>query len=157
MASKHWTQNEDVKAYDYWKDGLSATETGLRMGKTRGSIIGRWSRLGLTKASKPATAKQPKPKPKRVRRRPQPISPIQKFLRGPPTQPDTPKSALLSTYAPEPLRIPFMSIREGQCRDICGHDGLALFCGHPTIEGTSYCGFHCRMNFQHRGVSIARV
>lgn len=42
------------------------------------------------------------------------------------------------------LNIPFMDVSRDQCRAVTGHDGLAIFCGLPTVNGSkfSFCRHH---------------
>jgi len=46
------------------------------------------------------------------------------------------------------LNIGILDLSEIHCREVTGtgDNGLAVYCGHPKIEGSSYCEIHTRIN-----------
>ena len=64
--------------------------------------------------------------------------------------PTTPAEPL--TPPMPPVGVPFINIAPGQCRSIIGQwDGLALYCGEPTVASTSWCKDHLRIYYTGRG------
>jgi hypothetical protein len=51
-----------------------------------------------------------------------------------------------------PIMVPFMELRNGQCRYIPGtvNGSNTIYCGAPVEDGQSYCSPHCRTCFQPR-------
>lgn len=122
-----WTDADDAKLIALQELNLSARQAGIKMGRSKGSVISRAIRIGKRfkgpvtgRPSKPASAKAP-----RQRHR---LPPTYKF-----------KEAVMRI---EPLYIPFMQLNEyTHCREVVGRgeDGLALYCGHRRREHSSYC------------------
>ncbi len=100
---------------------------------TRNAVIGRSHRLNL-----PALKRSPTGRPKSPRAdRPSKIRKPPTFIYEPPPMPV------------EPLNIPFMELGPKHCREIVGYGdfGLSLSCGHPVIDGTSFCRWHYSINY----------
>lgn len=54
-----------------------------------------------------------------------------------------------------PLKIPFMDRTDFQCAfvlDEKGDDELALYCGHPIHNGSSWCSFHYGIVYEAKNV-----
>lgn len=111
-------------------------------GISRNACIGKAGRLGLVsrggynpqeKLSRMVAQAERRNKAKRERRELARLVP-----RAPPP-----------SKAPIPLNVPLMEVRDGQCREVCGRgaDKLAVFCGHPVVDGASYCPWHASVNF----------
>jgi GcrA cell cycle regulator len=149
-----WTDDLVTDLRAMWAVGHSARTIADALGNgfTRCAVLGKARRLNLAERKQGPTAdERHRNKLEAAARR----NAAKRDRRGSPRMaripPDLPAEPLPPPLldAPEPLRIPFLAMREGQCRDVCGHDGrLALFCGHPTVAGTSWCTWHARVNFR---------
>lgn len=132
-----------------WDDKFSAAqiaktlndEFDLRL--SRNAIIGYAHRHGLParRTRNPATPKPPREKRDKPKTRSQ-------YNAG-----DRAPLPFMARKLPEdfrPLNIPFLTLQANQCRDVVceyGEDGLAVYCGHPIVEGFSYCADHKRVNY----------
>jgi len=56
-ARAQWTPEEDATLRELWATGLTCTEIGVRLGKTRSSITGRAHRSGLPPRPSPLTVR----------------------------------------------------------------------------------------------------
>jgi GcrA cell cycle regulator len=148
-----WTDERLTVLRTLWAEGLTALQIGTQIGATRNAVLGKVHRMGFAirnvpvagEQRQPRSAKQNGPRPYRLPKiamllavAPPPRSHIEGYSRRP------------LEYVPPtaPLNIPFLEHKTGQCREITGHDGLALFCGHPAVEGCSWCAHHRSVNFQ---------
>jgi GcrA cell cycle regulator len=131
----------------------SASQIARLMDCTRNAIIGKCHRLGLSLRGNEAPAKR---RPREAR----PTQPahyrakkaraLPRITAGLLIHPNFKQCGPLARKQAEPvppvapLNIGFMAAAVGQCRDITGTgaDGLALFCGHPVVEGSSWCAHH---------------
>lgn len=143
MASKNWTEQELNKVRELWADHASTKEISEALGRSRNSVIGAAHRLGLPMHKNSfqrgrRTAKKTTPK---IRYR---------YVRTVPLPLPAP-APLLTAIEP----VPFMELREHHCRAVIGssHDlhGLALFCGLPKVDGTSWCAYHADLYFRRDG------
>ena len=136
----------------YWADGLTCSEIGNRIGKTRNAVIGKATRLGLPRrAASPAgrtalTRRQHKIMPK-ARNKPfnfaDKPSPISAIIRDGIPIPD-PKET-------DVARIAFVDLEAKHCRFIATKEPAGpyepQFCGADRVPGTSYCEDHVRRCF----------
>lgn len=135
-GQKSWTDERD----QFLKDNIatmSGTEVGKHLGLSRGAISGRCYRLGIVIPRKVSTKPRAVKRPKVLKER----------------QPPKPRGALREFVSPpipvEPLNIPFIDLAPHHCREIVGSLGYgqSLSCGHPVIEGSSWCRWHASLNF----------
>lgn len=141
MAVSRWTPETRELLTELWGKEMSAADIAAQMGAdfNRNMIIGQAHRMKLPAASrgrgvakrhgiKRSHSKKAKP--------PQLVAPIPTITRA-----MVPIIVEGTDFAP--LMVRFLNAKAGQCRAIVGHDGqLAVFCGHETVEPTSWCGYH---------------
>lgn len=131
-----------------WAKGLTSSEIGKMIGKTRNAVIGKAHRLGLEgrkdrarvnpipKAHKP---RLPTPKKDRTEAKAKKIG-------------GTKAPVFYAPAAPlagrEPISI--MELNVGNCHAIVGHgpDGLATYCGADSFPGKSFCPSHYALYYQ---------
>jgi GcrA cell cycle regulator len=133
-----WTPERIEKLKKLQRDGLSCSVIAARLGcgLTRNAVIGKLSRLGLSRGIPPTVRKKITP------RRPHP---------GNPSIPrQTKASPLYGPHEPIPLpaetdipRIAFADLAPSQCRWVVGDPKpTAMCCGDETIPGKPYCKAH---------------
>jgi GcrA cell cycle regulator len=116
------------------------------IGVTRNAVIGKLSRLGL---SKPRPAARPRAANGARAPYPRPVAPrrILRALYTTPLLADAPaQPAIVTSAAPCTL----LELTRDKCRwpiaDAGPHD--AGFCGNAAVEGLSYCAGHARMAYR---------
>lgn len=130
---------------------LSANQIGLRLGVTRCAVLGKRKRLGLPnrvigsqrratgdsrRPSKRAIALRPEGAPRAKSRRWSPLVQCDGYTDIPPDHSD--------------CAVPFLEIREGQCRYPVAPDGQPfLFCAAPAVD--TYCPRHDRLCHRYTG------
>ena len=140
-----WTKEEEAIVIEMWNKGCPTQEIANSVGRNRNSIIGKAARLGLPKHAftvrKELAMRTPRA-PKKVW-----ITPP----KPPPTIPEPIPVIQPSLAIPPSLDVPFMTINNNQCKAVTGRDTdeyrLVLFCGHPVLEGASYCPQHSARYF----------
>lgn len=140
-----WTADRTEMLRKLWASGsfsCSGIAHELGNGITRNSVIGKMHRLGLngqvygnirrrkTPAELEAT-KRDKEARRRERRRTQRVSIVK----------PTVNLEALRCVEVEPLHKQLLDLGPNECRFPYG-DGPYTFCGHPKMEGRSYCGPH---------------
>ncbi len=143
MAGKKLTPAEKIRAKELHQEGLSAREAGRRMGLTRGSMMGHWSRMGLNNAARGlkvrvvVAAKKQAPAPAKVNPAVKAAEhQAERFSRVP-----------VLKYLGEagaPLREvgPYQGGCKWPTKDL--PEGGYLWCEAPRLDGRPYCGKHCR-------------
>jgi GcrA cell cycle regulator len=148
-----WTHERTERMKKMWNDGRSASQIGRELGMTRNAVLGKRHRLQLDGRRPAYPAADPHLRAKlyaerrnagKVLRRKQTAVMISTAPQEP-APPLVPRSGVIPT-----LNIPFMDIGYDQCREITGEgdDRLAIYCGHTVVNGSSYCPFHHRINYQ---------
>jgi hypothetical protein len=81
-------------------------------------------------------------------------------LRGAPRPPEAPPAPPVPPTLPEPVTdgVSILHVRFGQCRWVLPrkHEGLAVFCGEPTLTGKSWCAHHNARMFQAAPVVVKK-
>jgi hypothetical protein len=81
-------------------------------------------------------------------------------LRGAPRPPEASAEPLVPPILPEPVTdgVSILHVRFGQCRWVLPrkHEGLAVFCGEPTLTGKSWCAHHNARMFQAAPVVVKK-
>ena len=148
-----WTPEQTEQLRALHEKGLScalmAAEIGC--GFTRNAIIGRLHRLGLSNAKskkwKDRWANRPKSEKPRENRKSIRIirangnSDKMRFMEAPETD-----LAPLRCVEVVPLNLALVDLAHDGCRYPYG-DGPFRFCGHPQIDGSSYCGPHWSITY----------
>jgi hypothetical protein len=59
----------------------------------------------------------------------------------------------------EPLLVPLLDLRAGDCHWIVGDRAPWLYCGHPAGIGTSWCRWHAKLVYRepYRNETVARL
>lgn len=149
-----WNEELAEHLTKLWASGLSATQIGIRMGKTRNAIIGKVHRLGLPPRAVVQRAPRTRNKASGL-----PLRPTRVGYGARNTVALAPRSAPALTVVPRivqelnipaALRVDLLDLREGMCRFPIGdpRDEAFHFCGCPQADGTSYCGHHDRITRQ---------
>lgn len=132
-----------------WERGLTGTQIGNLINKTRNAVIGKANRLGLNyRFPRNGSANRPK-KPKkecvaRIRAAPQRTMAIVNRKAVAPRH--YPAAIPLTSNPP----ISIMELGLNTCHAIVGHgaDGLAVYCGDMTFNDKPFCEGHCAMYYQ---------
>ena len=155
-----WTEEAIERLKALHAQGLSGSELAARLGAglTRSAIFGKLHRLGLTGGKSAATQRQSSRLAARNNARAASGLPAS----GPPkfnfARVKVPRKRARAAAAssdgfplsdgpllPPSLEIGILDIHAGQCRFIAGEGGLC--CGHPVLEGSSWCPAHFRLVF----------
>ncbi|QPF82134.1 GcrA-like regulator [Bradyrhizobium genosp. L] len=137
-----WTPERVDQLKGYFAAGLSCRDIAVSIGVSRNAVIGKLSRLNLTRST---------PEERRARRK----------RSTPPAQRPTPKQQLRmlqAVYPQEPEDAPIASVNncslfelsEQRCRwpiSTPGADDFC-FCGNTPLGGMPYCSGHYRLAYQ---------
>ncbi len=125
-----WTNEKVELAKKLWLERYSAGHIAQQLGAgfTRSSVVGKLNRLGLARKN---DGKAPPALLNRtgfvlVRKRNRLLPPERRHDPGPIDMPPS-------------LEVAFKDLRDGQCRWV---NDSKRYCGHPSIDGTSYCKAH---------------
>lgn len=145
---EYWTAEQDNALKTMWAAGMSGSEIGALMGKTRCAILGKVYRLEFGeratghKASKRRTpeqieaTKRAKAERRNERRRTQYVSVVMvKRI----------NLEALRCVEVEPMHKSLIELDPDGCRYPFG-DGPFTFCNHTQFEGSSYCGPHLALS-----------
>jgi GcrA cell cycle regulator len=140
-----WTPHRIEALQKLFDQGLSCSQIAGEIGVSRNAVIGKISRLGLSR-----------PQAVRMRRQPRPRAPSQ--------QPNTPRSqarilrslhaAMAAPAIAEPLsdrpRCSLFELGAQSCRWPIGRPGADDFgfCGDAPLEGLPYCAGHARLAYR---------
>jgi hypothetical protein len=130
-----WSAEAETLLRRLFAKGLSAGQIAASLQRSRNAVVSKWSRLGLQ------------------RLRPRPID-------GTAAKARQPKAQRLykfpSTPAPGFNGVPLLELERAQCRYPLGDDPSAYrFCAAPTVDGSSWCGFHYALCHVEYGGSTA--
>jgi hypothetical protein len=129
-----WTTELDEKCQTLWQQGYSALRIGQELGGiSRNAVLGRLHRTGQSKRP----TKLPSVRLRRYSNTP--------YLRR------HNLTRMIFADVPQPnaeTNVGLLAVKKNQCREIVGHDGLAVFCGaHAT---GSFCAYHHNINYRPR-------
>jgi len=141
-----WTVERLELLNIHFDAGLSCREIAAEIGVSRNAVIGKLSRLNLTRdkaGNEPLVSKN---KPKRPRREPAPKLryQLQKALRAVP----------LPAAKDEPIHnghcCSLFELSKERCRWPISTPGAAdfCFCGNPPVDGMPYCAGHSRLAYR---------
>ena len=148
-----WTAERIELLKNRFEAGLSCSQIAQDIGVSRNAVIGKISRLSL---SRPKCAggryleRRIAPKVERQR-----VFSTPRIVRGLHAKPQPPAE---ETPIPDGQRCSLLEAREEQCRWPIGKPGAEnfLFCGNKTVEGLSYCAGHARVAYQPEPASRRR-
>lgn len=155
-----WTDQRIADLRQLYADGLSSSQIANELGGglTRNAIIGKVTRLGLTRLTHPSSANRP---PHLRHRKPPPstkrISPTKSThhtrvaaWRMAPVVEQPPVPDVTDSAMPIGKRCTIFELTEETCRWPTGHPGEPdfFFCGAKRLEGRPYCSYHCRVAYQ---------
>ncbi|MBR0752571.1 GcrA-like regulator [Bradyrhizobium jicamae] len=138
-----WTTERVEQLKAYFADGLSCRDIAVNIGVSRNAVIGKLSRLNLTRGG---------PAPERKTRK----TAAESTAKGTPAQ----QYRLLQVvYEDEPVEdikvtsahpCSLLDLSAQRCRwpiDVPETDDLR-FCGNPPLKGTPYCTGHSRLAYR---------
>ncbi len=154
--SNAWPSKMTELAIKLFDEGMTASQAAQRIAEafgahiTRNSVIGKWSRLGLTRMEKRSRDTVP------VRYRPTLFKPTRAARNGKTRLSDSVAGLrdlalqMAAFVEPQPavpvdlppLRLSLEDLTESMCRYIVTEDSPFLYCAHEKRPGSSYCGFH---------------
>jgi GcrA cell cycle regulator len=139
-----WTAERVELLRSYASAGFTCMQIAREIGVTRNAVIGKLSRLGLSKprpAARPRDANGARPP------YPRPLAPrrlLRALFTATPLVADTP--TIVTSARPCTL----LELTRDKCRwpiaDAGPHD--AGFCGNAPVDGLSYCAGHARMAYR---------
>lgn len=136
-----WPADTIATLRTLWLDGISARAIGARLGRTRSSILGKISRLGLVgQQPRKLRAVAPRQRPRRKAR------PARTHVWQPRPQnirPQRPEPVADLAHAPAPRLLAVHELAPSECHWPYG-DQPILFCGAESF-GLVYCPYHARM------------
>jgi hypothetical protein len=141
VVSKDWTEEEMETLSRMAIEGHSAKVIGIKLGRTRNSIIGRAVRKGIQLQGKhyPSAIKRVVKK--------EPVIKIAKAIKFKPKSNNLPvvrERPKPLGDAPPYLLIKLQDLKSNQCKWIVEKDfnDDYLYCGHPVVKDKSWCA-HC--------------
>lgn len=135
-----WNEDNEQILRELWADGQSAKEIGAVLGMTRNAVIGKKSRMGITRDGETATAvkkfrrkRNRKPAVAGQRKRHNDGSPL------PPLHIPDDQDDLKATG------ITLLELKDDSCRAVLRQVrfGHYLYCGKTVVHDQSYCAGHC--------------
>lgn len=144
FVSDFWTKARIARVTELFHIGWTGGRIANDIGATRNAVIGKMKRLKLKREGR----NDPIPvvrKPRAVEQKPRvkiaSVNSNSNAMRvqehhATPYQPKTVDDV-------ESRNIPLLELRKNDCRYPIGDP--PLFCGHPKVEGSSYCGPHTRL------------
>ena len=135
-----WTAERVELLKIHFAAGLSCREIADDIGVSRNAVIGKLSRLNLTR-EKPGDARRPARTDTASRPRPRSVPRLQYRL-------------LQAAANDEPIhnahRCSLLDLSEERCRWPISTPGAAdfCFCGNPPVEGLPYCPGHTRLAYR---------
>lgn len=140
-----------------WNDGASGTEIANAIGRSRSSVMGRISRMGLQRGQTKQSSGKQGAATKRVAKRKTSVPQIPKPKA--PRRVETEKAKRIRAASAvevdrdgEPadaLHVGLLDLPAHGCKWPTGNDGEQhLFCGFERVEGKSYCPVHMARAYQ---------
>lgn len=143
-AAPAWTDEETDALKRLWDGGFSANEIGIRLNKSRNSVISRLHRKGLSVRGVAFAVRSRKPKPPRLATE----APIKPGPKAAPRPSIADRASLpiarKAPVIPEPPALfrPLWQLEPNQCHWPVNEGNPYLFCG-ATKEGLApYCQHH---------------
>src|SRR5436190_4118028 len=136
-----WTTERVDQLKAHFAAGLSCREIAVEIGVSRNAVIGKLSRLGLTRDTTPAEPRTPKPAKER---RGRPVPRLQyEMLRAVYEAPVT-NAPVVSEH-----RCSLFELSKERCRWPVSTEAEAFaFCGNTPVGGLPYCAGHTRLAYK---------
>jgi GcrA cell cycle regulator len=149
-----WTTERVELLKSHFASGLSCREIANAIGVSRNAVIGKLSRLNLTR-EKTVKTRRPGPKHDGTRRRTRSVPQLQyQMLRElyAEAEPSC-EEAIQSEH-----RCSLLELSEEKCRWPISTPGTEGFCfgGNRPLEGLPYCAGHSRLAYRPSGQRLAR-
>ncbi len=129
-----------------WAEGLSATEMGRRLKRTKDSIIGRVHRLGLARRPSPIGVSTALPQGEKARREAERKAAYQAARRAPVVTPRPVEPAPLPTPAAPPPALVIAPVATGRVRTCCWPVETVgrrhIMCDAASLPRQPYCAEH---------------
>jgi GcrA cell cycle regulator len=141
-----WADRDIRTLKTMWRNGATATDIAAALGRgvTRGAVLGKIHRLGLTRGEEPRGKASPRSKAKpRPATRPQQAQQAAKPVDRPASI--TRLTKPVPAREPKPVGpMPIWALGQCQCRWPIGNllDPPGLFCAAVTVDGSSWCPMH---------------
>jgi GcrA cell cycle regulator len=144
-----WTPTKIRLLKQYWTDGLTARDIGVKLGTTRNAVIGKAHRMKLrprtNEQSRHLVKVKPKPKPE-PKPKPQP---------EPRSTKATPPRLIVNPVVPKgDAGVATMALVADSCRWPMGDPctDRFMYCQNKKIEDYPYCDEHCRTAYHEFGL-----
>ena len=161
MVVSTWTEEEQNRLEELHKSGMTHSEIGAKLGRTRNSVIGRVMRTGLRDTGyregyrvKPTPTQRSKAQHEYV------------TLRRITAAKESPQTAVAETVAymetshPAEMRLihNIVDLKRNSCRFPIGDPASPEFayCGNEAVQLLPYCAHHTRMAYQPAAVRTRR-
>jgi GcrA cell cycle regulator len=137
-----WTDERVAQLKSCFEAGLTCGQIAREMGVTRNAVIGKISRLHLSRLKSPS----PRPPERRAGAATRPARPRlltqHQILRAIRTEPTEPITSL--------NRCTFMELGQEKCHWPISEPGAEdfCFCGNTPVQGLPYCAAHARLAYQ---------
>jgi GcrA cell cycle regulator len=148
--SNPWTTEEDAQLTDMLAKGLSATQIGMALHRSRNAVIGRTHRLEhagkvLTRSRGPLKPPGTRKYAARTMRNPLPqpaAKPQGQAVKSILSLAEVKAAPVVKEPPPPPDTKPVSILRVTGCRYAVTDDKPHRFCNAPLKEGSSYCEHH---------------
>ena len=140
-----WTTERVELLKSHFAAGLTCRQIAAEIGVSRNAVIGKLSRLGLTRERPDDEARPRKPRERRGR----PVPRLQyEMLRAVYADVPAPGATIVSEH-----RCSLFELSKERCRWPVNAEAEAFaFCGNPPMAGLPYCPGHTRLAYR----SLAR-
>lgn len=137
---KPWTADDLDQVQDLWRRGLSASQIGRVMGRSRSSILGKIHRMQISARETPPHMLKAEPKRAPDRRAPGMIQDVQRARLA--MLQNAPSVDMLPDERPGYCTL--LTLTRRTCRWPIDIDGARYFCGQSVGDPmtTSYCDVH---------------
>jgi GcrA cell cycle regulator len=139
-----WTTDRVERLISHFQAGLSCRAIAADIGVSRNAVIGKLSRLGLTRG-KPSSEPRAKKPAKGRGAKSVPRLQYQMLQTVYEERPDDVDAAVISAQ-----RCSLFELSEQRCRWPISTPGAEdfCFCGNPPLEGVPYCSGHTRLAYR---------
>lgn len=156
-----WTEAMMSRLVDLQARGDSCSQIAAELGcgLTRNAVIGKLHRMGITggAAAMPEKERIKRTKEAAARKNQKRKERRQEWRSQNPTPPRAPVPLMVCMDV-DPRGLSLVDLEPGDCRYPSGEGADITFCGHPSMDGRSYCAPHARLTLSsERGWSKAEA